>query len=95
MSDGNKIDQSTDEAVADRKKSLTTGLLLLLGGGLIFGVCSLVQHSYDSSMFETSYSDPGFLGSILLNLTFWPGWAITAGMIGLGLIAIANSLSKK
>jgi len=35
---------------------------------------------------STSYVDPGFVGGLLLNVTFWPGW------FGTGALAISGLL---
>jgi uncharacterized membrane protein len=55
------------------------GLPMIGLGVVVFIVCSIIQAVFGSSMFDGSYypSRAGFLGAILINLTFWPGWMAT------------------
>ena len=78
-----------------RSKSLGTGVGLLVAAAALFGVCSLVQHAFGSSMFDSKYSDVGLMGGLLLNITWWPGWLGTILIGGLGVLTIFGSLSKK
>ncbi|WP_406832830.1 hypothetical protein ABEG17_08410 [Pedococcus sp. KACC 23699] len=68
------------------KNQSTTGSNLsgpaqLGAAAAVFIVCCIVQAACGSSMFSTSYADPGsVVKDLLLNVTFWPGWAITVGL---------------
>lgn len=58
---------------------------LILAGIAVFVVSSIVQSTMgDSSMFSMSYVDRGFVQGLLVNVTFWPGWIVTVGLIGSG-----------
>lgn len=54
----------------------------IAGGIAVFIVCSIIQATGGSSMFSNSYMPPdsAFL-DLLLNVTFWPGWILTVGLI--------------
>lgn len=53
-----------------------------VGAVVVFIVCSIVQAAGGSSMFSASYSEPdSALLDIAMNITFWPGWLVTAGML--------------
>lgn len=52
------------------------------GAVIVFIVCSVVQATGDSSMFSNSYAEPdSALLDIAMNITFWPGWLATAGLL--------------
>jgi hypothetical protein len=55
---------------------------LIVGGIAVFIVCSIIQASGGSSMFSQSYYPPdnAFI-DLLMNLTWWPGWIATLGLI--------------
>lgn len=77
-----KVDasQAEDPKAARSRSSAGSGLARLLGAAALFTLCTLVQKRYGSSMFDTSYVDPGFVGGLLLNVTFWPGWFGTGAL---------------
>lgn len=62
------------------------GAIAKIAGGIaVFIVCWIVQATMgDSSMFSMSYVDRGFVQGLLVNVTFWPGWFFTIGLIGAG-----------
>jgi hypothetical protein len=48
----------------------------------VFIVCSLVQAAGDSSMFSQGYYEPdSAILDIAMNVTFWPGWLATGGLL--------------
>jgi hypothetical protein len=55
---------------------------MIVGGIAVFIVCSVIQGAVGSSMFSQSYVPPdnAFM-ELLLNLTWWPGWVVTLGLI--------------
>ncbi len=62
---------------------------LMLAGVLVFAVASLVQSIGDSSMFESKFRDPDNpVKYILLQMTWWPGWVVSVGLVLLGLIGM-------
>ncbi len=52
------------------------------GAVVVFVICSVVQAAGDSSMFSTTYAEPdsAFL-DLAMNMTFWPGWLVTAALL--------------
>ena len=80
---------------AKGKKSLGTSLGLIGVAAVVFIVCSLVQGAFGSSMFSSQYSDPGLVGGLLINVTYWPGWAATIFLAGIGLLGLWANLSKR
>lgn len=87
-------EDSQDSNQGERAKTLVMGLGLLAAAAALFGLCSAVQSAYGSSMFDSSYVDPGFVGGLLINLTFWPGWVGTVVLAGLGVLGIVGSFLK-
>ncbi len=67
------------------------GVAKLVGAVVVFVVCSIIQVAGGSSMFDPSY-DPstGFVLGLLVNLTFYPGWLLTAGLVVSGVKELAN-----
>lgn len=45
-------------------------------------------------MLSSTYRDPGLIGSLLIILTFWPGWILTIALAGMGLLGLWATLSK-
>lgn len=90
----NGTEDSPESNSGERATSLVMGVGLLAAAAALFGLCSLVQSAYGSSMFDSSYSDPGFVGGLLINLTFWPGWLGTIVLAGLGVLGIVGSFLK-
>lgn len=80
---------------AKGKVSLGTSLGLIGAAAGVFIVCSLVQGAFGSSMFSSQYSDPGLVGGLLINLTYWPGWLATTFLTGFGLLGLWINLSKR
>jgi hypothetical protein len=63
------------------------GLLMIGAAVVVFIICAVVQGACGSSMFSSSYSSStGAIQSLLVNLTFYPGWLLT-GVLALGGIA--------
>lgn len=91
MSESSENPQATK---ANDSKSVGPSLGLLGGAAAVFILCSLVQGAFGSSMFSSTYSDPGLVGSLLVNLTYWPGWALTIALAGMGLLGLWATLSK-
>ena len=91
MSDGGS---SNEPGSGQRGKGLMMGVGLLAAAAALFGVCSAVQGAYGSSMLAASYSDPGLLGELLINVTFWPGWLGTVVLAGSGALEIIGSFLK-
>jgi hypothetical protein len=65
----------------------------MVGGVVVFIVCSIIQAAFGSSMFDGSYypSQVGIIGALLINFTFWPGWLVTLGCIVGGIAAMFKS----
>lgn len=64
----------------------------IMAGIAVFIVSWIIQASLgDSSMFSMSYVDRGFLQGLLVNVTFWPGWVVTIGFIGSGIIDLLDA----
>ena len=67
------------------------GGLMILGGIAVFIVSWIVQATMgDSSMFSTTYVDRGLVQALLVNVTFWPGWVVTVGLIGSGVAQLLD-----
>ena len=65
---------------------------LILAGIAVFVVSSIVQSTMgDSSMFSMTYVEHGFVQGLLVNVTFWPGWIVTVGLIGSGVAHLLES----
>jgi hypothetical protein len=63
----------------------------IAGGVAVFIVSWIVQATMgDSSMFSVSYVDRGFVSGLLVNITFWPGWIFTVGLIGSGVVELLD-----
>lgn len=61
----------------------------IAGGIAVFIVSSIIQATMgDSSMFSMSYTSSGFLAGLLVNITFWPGWLFTLGLVGSGVLEL-------
>jgi flagellar biosynthesis protein FliQ len=75
------------------------GLPMIGVGIAVFIACSIIQAVFGSSMFSLSYvpSRVGILGAILINLTWWPGWLVTAISIlgGIGTMFKSPEAEKK
>jgi hypothetical protein len=72
-----------------------SGVAYIVGGVVVFIICSVIQGIGDSSMFSTQYYKPdNLLLELLMNVTFWPGWLATAGLIICGVAKIINNRSK-
>lgn len=70
------------------------GLAYLGLAGAIFVVCSMVQAMGGSSMFSTSFPDPGnLLFELLMQVTFWPGWALTGYFAFRGVVMLVADKS--
>ena len=91
LSDSSENPPATE---ANDSKSAATGLGLIGAAAAVFTVCSLVQGAFGSSMFSSSYRDPGLLGGLLINLTFQPGWTLTILLAVAGLFSLWTTLSK-
>ncbi len=87
-------DESQPAKTVDAKQGAMVGFGLLGAAAAVFILCSLVQGAFGSSMFDTSYRDPGIVGTILINLTFWPGWIGTVGLAVFGAFALWATYSK-
>ena len=67
-------------------KEKKSGIVCIVGGVIVFIICSIIQGIGGSSMFATEYYVPdSALLDTLMNITFYPGWAITVGLIILGI----------
>lgn len=58
---------------------------MMIGAAVVvFIICSVIQAACGSSMFSNTYSSStGLIKTLLLNVTFYPGWGLTA-LLGLG-----------
>lgn len=69
---------------------VTRGVVRIVAGSAVFLGCWIVQATLgESSMFSMTYVDQGFVPMLLVNVTFWPGWIVTVGMIGSGVSQLA------
>ena len=70
-----------------KKGEARAGGLLVLGAALaVFIVCALIQAACGSNMFSSSYSpSTGVVKTLLVNLTFYPGWLLTGALALFGL----------
>jgi len=75
-------------------KAVGISLGFIGAGVVVFIVCSLVQGAFGSSMFSNRYRDPGVVGAILINLTFFPGWIATIVLAAFGAFGLWATLSK-
>jgi hypothetical protein len=65
---------------------------MLAGAVAVFVICSLVQSAGDSSMFSSGYpADDSIVQSLLINVTFYPGWIATIALGGYGTLMLASS----
>lgn len=63
-------------------KSRAVGIGTIVAAGAVFVVASIVQAIGGSSMFSTTYAEPdSFVLDLIMNLTFWPGWILTAALL--------------
>lgn len=65
------------------------GVIFLVGAAGVLAVCGLIQGACGSSMFSRTYSSSlGPVQTIVVNLTFYPGWLATVvlALIGLRLL---------
>lgn len=71
------------------------GSLLAIAAGVgVFIVCSIIQGAGGTSMFATSFKAPdNFLLELLVQVTFYPGWAITLGLIGIGVFGVFGAMA--
>lgn len=61
-------------------------------GVAIFLVCSIIQATNGTSMFDSTYSSPVGTGSdILINATWWPGWVASIVCVLRGIIVLVKS----
>lgn len=86
---GDDVDQQTGSSETNEESGTRLfGLALVGAAAAVFIACSLIQSACGSSMFSTSYADPGPLKAFILNVTFYPGWLLTAGLAIAGLSQI-------
>jgi len=87
--------RSETETTSEGQPTRQSGLLLIGAAIAFFVVCSLIQHAYGSGMFALTFTDAGFIGNVLLQVTFWPGWLATCGLGGLGLMSLLAASPSK
>jgi hypothetical protein len=68
------------------------GVGLILGGIAVFVVCSIIQGAGGTSMFSQSFesTDNAFM-DLLLQITWWPGWIASIGLIVIGVRTLVQS----
>jgi len=81
---------STDDASSSRKG----GVIIIISGVAVFVVCCIVQAACGSSMFAQSYYSTGVVSDILINITWYPGWAISILLVCIGVVALLMSKKK-
>lgn len=83
---------TTPEKPPAAKSGKSGGVGLILAGIGVFIFCSIIQAAGGSHMFTRSYIPPdnGLL-DFLMNITWWPGWIITGGLIVGGIRALIQS----
>jgi hypothetical protein len=71
------------------KDALSAGLAMIAAGVGVFIVSWTIQATMgDSTMFSFEYVDRGIFRSMLVNVTFFLGWAGTLWLIGIGLLMV-------
>ena len=48
---------------------------------VVFVGAAIIQAACGSCMFSSSYSSTSLVQDLLINVTFWPGWLLTAVLI--------------
>jgi hypothetical protein len=78
---------------SDDNKSLA--VKCFIGAAAVFIIASMIQAAGGSHMFELMYYEPeSKLLSVLMKISWWPGWIITGGLIIRGIAALAGSNNK-
>lgn len=76
----------------ETRAGLVSGALSLVGAVVVFVIASFCQSLVGSSMFSMSYYRPdNFLFDLLANLTFYPGWLLTAILVGVGIVGLVSA----
>jgi hypothetical protein len=71
---------------------LASGAARIVAGVGVFIVASIIQASMgDSSMFSMEYRPGNLFQDLMVNVTFWPGWLLTIGLIGSGVMELLDS----
>jgi hypothetical protein len=77
------------------KKSTMNGIVWIIVGIAIFVACSIIQAFGDSNMFSNNYYSTGNeILDLLIEIVFVPGWIVTIGCIGTGVIRLFAGLSS-
>lgn len=75
-------------------RTVIAGLAYLAGAVGVFVVCSIIQSMGDTSMFSSTYYEPdNFILDLLIVVTFYPGWLMTAALAFGGVAAIFRGLT--
>jgi uncharacterized membrane protein YvbJ len=84
------------KAKSNKGRSLALGALLIAAGVVVFIICNIIQGMGNSSMFSMTYVEPdNAVLDLLLNVTFYPGWIATIGLIIYGGRTIIRGLFAK
>jgi hypothetical protein len=83
-----KYDQMNRDNNSHKRKM---AIFALLGAVAVFALASFFQSLGDSSMFSMYYYPNGFIVSLLVNISFYPGWAITILLLGAGVFLLFTS----
>jgi hypothetical protein len=68
------------------------GTASIAAGVAVFIVCWIIQAAAGgSSMFSMSYAGGGFFQTLLVTVTFWPGWLATLALIGKGVMDLIDN----
>ncbi|MDR3107273.1 MAG: hypothetical protein LBU05_03620 [Bifidobacteriaceae bacterium] len=68
------------------------GVAMIIGGVIVFMICSIIQNAGDSSMFSlTFHRQDSTLLNLLLKFTWWPGWILTVVLIVTGVKILMSS----
>lgn len=81
--------QDSDESIVGKS------VLWIVAGVGLFIVCCIIQAACGSSMFSSTYRSTGLLATLLINVTFWPGWIASVGIVLMGLVGLIAGPKKK
>jgi hypothetical protein len=69
--------------------SFASGGARIVAGIGVFIIAWIIQATMgDSSMFSMEYRSGTLFQDLLVNMTFWPGWVFTIGLIGSGVLEV-------
>ena len=74
-----------------KNRSPVAGIILIAAAVVVFAVCSIIQGQAGTSMFTQQFYPTGNSGlDTLVQLTWWPGWIATVGLLLSGIGALVR-----